>query len=77
VTVLRLAPWLVLAGGSVVLFLGFAVDPLWPAQDMPPEMAGRYAEEAAAADAVYKAGAGIMTLGLLWLGLRRLLRRRP
>lgn len=66
---LRLAPWLVLAGGAVVMFLGFAMDPLWPAQDATPEMRGRYAEEILAADFVYGLGSAILALGVVWLGL--------
>lgn len=70
----RLAPWMVLAAGGAAMFLGFAMDPLWPAQDMPPALARRYAEEAAAADRVYTAGAALLLLGVLWLALRLLLR---
>jgi predicted lysophospholipase L1 biosynthesis ABC-type transport system permease subunit len=73
----RLAPWLVVLAGFVALFLGFATDPLWPAQDMPPALARRYAEEAVAAGRIYTAGVALLVLGVLWLGLRRLSRRRP
>jgi hypothetical protein len=66
---LRLAPWLVLIVGAVAMFLGFAMDPLWPAQDPTLEMRVRYAEEVLAAESVYRLGAGILALGVVWLGL--------
>lgn len=74
---LRFAPWLLLLAGGAAIFAGFAVDPLWPAQDMPPDLARRYAEEAAAASRIYRAGAILLASGGLWFGLRRWMRRRP
>jgi len=67
----RLAPWLAVLAGAMALLLGFAMDPLWPAQDMPPALARRHAEEAAAASRIYKAGGALLLLGVLWLVLRR------
>lgn len=72
----RLAPWLVLLAGAITMVVGFAWDPLWPAQDAPPALARRHAEEAAAASRIYRAGWVLLLGGLCWLGLR-LLRRRP
>lgn len=71
----RLAPWLVLLVGGAAMFLGFAMDPLWPAQDMPPALARRHAEEAAIAGRIYMAGGILLLLGIAWL-LLRLVRRR-
>ncbi len=73
---LRLAPWLVLAGGAVVMFLGFAMDPLWPAQDATPEMRGRHAEDALAAGVVYEIGIATLAVGVVWFGLGWAWRRR-
>jgi len=73
----RFAPWLLLLAGGAAIFAAFAMDPLWPAQDMPPELARRYAEEAAAAGRIYRAGWILLASGGLWLGLRRWRRRRP
>nr|WP_314074993.1 hypothetical protein [uncultured Roseococcus sp.] len=75
----RLAPWMLLVAGGATMLIGFAMDPLWPAQDMPPELARRYAEEAAAAGRVYTVGGILLLLGILWLALRLalgLVRRR-
>ena len=69
------APWLVLLAGGAAMFLGFATDPLWPAQDMPPALARRHAEEAAMAGRFYAAGGILLLLGIAWL-LLRLIRRR-
>lgn len=72
----RRLPWLVLLAGGVVVFLGFGMDPLWPAQDAPPELARRHAAEAEVAGRMYVAGGGLLALGIFWLALRRLMRRR-
>lgn len=72
----HLAPWLLLLAGGAAMLLGFAVDPLWPAQDMPPALAQRHAEQVAAADRIYTAGGILLLLGILWLVLRLVRRRR-
>jgi hypothetical protein len=43
--------------GLALVFAGFSVDPLWPAQDAPPELARREAEAALLAGWIYTAGA--------------------
>lgn len=73
---MRLAPWLLLLAGCLVLLLGFAADPLWPAQDAPPALARRHAEQAAQAAWIYRAGGVLLLAGLGWLALRVLRRRR-
>jgi hypothetical protein len=48
---------LLLVLGLVLFALGFALDPLWPAQDAPPELVRREAAAASRAAWTYRAGA--------------------
>lgn len=72
----RRAPWLVLLAGGAAIVLGFGMDPLWPAQDMPSELARRHAAAAEAAGRIYMAGGILLLLGMAWLVLRLVRRRR-
>ncbi|TCH96640.1 hypothetical protein EJV46_18835 [Roseococcus sp. SYP-B2431] len=72
----RRAPWLLLLAGGAAMLLGFGMDPLWPAQDAPPELARRQAAEAEAAGRIYTAGGVLLLLGTAWLLLRLARRRR-
>ena len=73
------AAMLLAASGVALLAVGFAIDPLWPAQDPTPAMVRRHAADAAAADAVYRAGGGVLAAalaGALAAALRAVWRRR-
>jgi predicted lysophospholipase L1 biosynthesis ABC-type transport system permease subunit len=72
----RVAPWLLVLAGGALLILGVGADPLWPAQDAPAELARRHAAAAQTAGRVYLSGVGLLGLGVAWLALRRLTRRR-
>ncbi|HEY4252586.1 MAG TPA: hypothetical protein VGM87_15340 [Roseomonas sp.] len=64
---LRLGPQLTLLAGMALMVFGFAIDPLWPAQDMPPALAERYRQDAACAAAIYRGGAVPLAFGGAWL----------
>ena len=56
-----------LALGLTILLVGFiAFDPLWPAQDMPPDLAERYRRASARAGEIYRFGGWTCIAGLAW-----------
>jgi hypothetical protein len=65
---------LLLALGLILMFVGFAFDPLWPAQDATPEMMRRHAEQADVAAWIYRAG-GLALLGAVGCFVAALIRR--
>lgn len=71
--------FLPLVPGLVFFFVGFGVDPLWPAQDQTPAMEIAYARAATRAHQIYQAAAvtffagTLGTMAVLW----KILRTRP
>ncbi len=71
--------FLPLVPGLIFFVVGFLVDPLWPAQDPPPEVAAAYARDAARCHQIYQAaavtllGGSLGTLAVLW----KIVRPRP
>jgi len=61
---MHLTPLALGLGLFVVGFLWF--DPLWPAQDMPPDVALRYRREVERSRAVYALARWITLSGLAW-----------
>jgi hypothetical protein len=53
--------------GVVLVYIGFFLSPLWPAQDMPPELAARYARDFELSEPILKAGFAIGFFGLVWM----------
>jgi hypothetical protein len=53
--------------GLSVVFVGFSLSPLWPAQDMPPELAARYARDFAISEPILKAGFALTLSGFVWM----------
>jgi hypothetical protein len=68
------AALLLMALGLIVMLIGFACDPLWPAQDATPEMMRRHVEQAAVASWIYRAG-GLVLLGALGCFVAAMIRR--
>lgn len=62
--------------GLVGVLVVFAQDPLWPAQDMTPQMAVDYHRAQGQAAFGYQIALGIFVFGLLWLVVRRWWRSR-
>lgn len=60
----HLAPLLL---GVLIVIVGFFFfDPLWPAQDMPPDLAERYRRASARAGEIYRFGGWTCIAGLAW-----------
>ena len=51
--------------GFVFAFAGFCQDPLWPAQDMPPDLTALYAARAAQALIYYQIGGTAIMVGIV------------
>jgi hypothetical protein len=65
-----------LAGLAVLVVTFLWLDPLWPGQDMPSDIARRYRAAAARAAEIYTIGRWLSLAGLVWLAAVLAWRRR-
>ncbi|QCI63277.1 hypothetical protein [Phreatobacter stygius] len=67
-----------LAVGLAIFAIGFIwFDPLWPAQDMPPDVALRYRRAVQRSGEIYAVARWTALAGLIWFAGMALWRLRP